>query len=126
MLTRVLCPFLAAALLATCGPAVDQPPEKQQIADALHERIMTANRLYVSESGVKVFAACIAWNGDRPTNVSNAHWYYFPTRWSMRNRPVRQLEQSALADCSADKSRDGADCECQVIDKNGTNAIVVP
>ena len=57
MLTRVFCPFLAAAFLTTCGPAIDQPPEKQQIAGALHERIMTANRLYVSESGVKVFAA---------------------------------------------------------------------
>ena len=113
--------------LSSCrGPLVEQPPAQQAAADALHQRIMEHTRLYRSEAGVKVMAACVAWRDQGIVSVSGLNWYYYPTRWAMRNRSIPNLQRAAIGECESSAGSDNAGCNCQVIDVNGRNAIAAP
>ena len=117
---------LAPLLLAACVPAVQNPPEKQVIADAVHAQITGNFGRYNYEGGVKVLAACIKWEGSEPVGISSVHGYYYPTATAAVNRPMNQLERNALGDCTANIPPENRGCECQIVDKNGQNAILVP
>lgn len=116
---------LAVLALVSCGPTVSQSPEKQAVADDIHQRIMNAWPAYRNNSGIKVLAACFRWENGEAAQVSGLISYYFETDAS-RTRPVRELRISALGDCETDADRSRGDCTCQIADENGRNAIEVP
>ena len=120
------CRLLPLLALAACGPAIQQSPEKQAIADDLHREILAPQTQYRNETGVKVLAACIKWQGQRPVSYSSIKGYFYPTAVAAANRPIGDLERQALGDCVADVPPENRGCECQIADKNAQNAIVVP
>lgn len=116
--------------LSSCAPdgqpTVEQSPEQSAVAETLHSAIVGESRAYVRESGVKAMAACLAWQPDGAVTVAGVNWYYYPTALAYRNRPIDQLARSAVGRCQTFKNRNKIDCECQLISRNGDNAIVAP
>lgn len=127
---RTIVFLAAAAALSACaaltGPLVDQDPERQAVADKLHDIYMKNNSQYRTESGVKVMVSCIVWDGLRPAGAFGTYSYYYPARYAARTRPVRELERLALGECQSRVPADAPDCTCAPVDINGRNAIAVP
>ena len=119
----IFIPILAAV---ACGPTVSQSPEKQAVANKIHQRIMNAWPAYSANNGIKVLAACFRWEDGQAAQVSGLTSYYFETGVPSRTRPVSDLRLSALGDCQKNADTSKGPCTCQIADENGRNAILVP
>lgn len=127
MRTRtILAMTLLGGPLLACGPTVEQSPERQRIADAVHHEVVRFDPTYRDEGGVKALAACLAWKPEGVVQVSGVFWYYIPARYAVRSASLSELSQLALGECTGKPHPPQSTCECVVIDQNARNAIATP
>lgn len=118
--------LLGCAVLAACGVGGPvQSPEKQAVADDMHERIMRVFADRDHAKGHSATAACITWDNARPVAVSGIQSYYLPARSAVYKNPMNDLRFEALRDCGEDRNP-AHDCTCGIVDENGVNMIAVP
>ena len=113
--------LLTMLCLATTAHAADS------VADALHGSIMRMEPRYTQYSEQKALAGCFDW--ERSTPDKPAVQYLAVSTPFNRGRgsvSVGRLASNALDRCHRARRRNEAECECQVIDRNGRNVLAPP
>lgn len=113
--------------LASCQAGVPpQTEEQKRLSTLVYEQIMQRLPDYVAFTSTKVLAACITWPDDqgRKLALSGASSYITGQTSDVAIRPS-QLAAAALEACKPAESEPGAECQCQMIDRNGSNVLYV-
>ena len=119
--------LLAAIVLTGCTiQKIDQSPEKQRVANALHKYIMETRASYPREPGRKVMYGCIHWPESGPPVVETTSYYYTEVHQHYSASVMREMRHSAEGVCDSTRTKHNLDCTCQRIDENGQNFIEVP
>ncbi len=96
--------------------------EKADLADRIHSFVMEKIPEYVAFNESKVMAACIEWDGPNIHQVFS----YRTDPHSDASIFTSKLERSAMLSCTRWASSENVDCTCQMLDKNGKNALRIP
>ena len=97
------------------------------VAGRIYESLMRLHPRYPQYFAPKALAGCFDWQKSTPEGPDVR---YLAVATSMRggrgNASVGRLASNALDRCQSAQQREGAPCECQIIDRSGSNVLEPP
>lgn len=116
---------LAAPLSLLCLAATAQAAGG--VADALHRSVMDMRPRYQQYSEQKALAGCFDWQRSTPADpdVQYLAVATFSKR-GQRSLSIGRLASNVLDRCQRIRESNQTACDCQVIDRNGKNALDPP
>ena len=118
--------IIAGLILGSYG-FVAHADEKADLADSIYNYVMEKVPEYETLRESKVMTVCIEWDRPTPPSIS-IHQVFVTYEDPHTDIPVfiNKLQQDALQKCERWASSKNANCTCQMLDKNGKNALRIP
>ncbi len=121
-----LCAMFSGAILLCANVSLAQEQDDRTVGKKFHESIIKDAGFYERILGFKALAACIDWKASTPNSVQARYRAYPTPIKGQATVSVGRLANSALYKGRGAQTRSQAPCDCQVIDRNGSNVLKVP
>ena len=124
---RIIVLGFVLGVMAPVGLEIGEARAADSVADRVHQSIMRDHPRYPQYQTPKALAGCFDWQNSKPDEPDVRFLAVAtPLTRGRGSTGVGRLASNALDRCRRGRQRHDAPCECQVIDRNGRNAIEPP